>query len=141
MEFEFFPRRYQVDIAHQLIENGADAIISHHNHNIQPYEIYQTQRDPYRKAPIFYGLGNLSSFWSAPHLALSLIANFDVVKGHINGSPKTLIACVSATPVVQMEYDCKKKAMYLEIEKLSDLIKSTHDESKKKVSQRSMPIC
>jgi poly-gamma-glutamate synthesis protein (capsule biosynthesis protein) len=128
MEFEFFPRRFQVAIAHQLIENGADAIISHHNHNIQPYEIYQTKRDPHRKAIIFYGLGNLSSLWSAPHLALSLIANLDVVKGHVNGSAKTLIARVNVTPVLQMDYELKKTP-YLQIEKLRDLLKSARDES------------
>ena len=130
MEFEFFPRQDQVDIAHHLIEYGADAIISHHTHNIQPYEFYQTRRDPHRKAPIFYGLGNLSSFGSEPYLALSLIANFDVAKGHVNGVPKTLVARVKATPVVQMEYDCNKKP-YLQIEKLSDLIKSDCGEGRK----------
>jgi poly-gamma-glutamate synthesis protein (capsule biosynthesis protein) len=130
-EFEFFPRRFQVDIAHQLIENDADAIISHHNHNIQPFEIYQTQRDPHRKAIVFYGLGNLSSFWSAPHLALSLITNLDVVKGHVNGSPKTFIARVNVTPVLQIEYEYKKTP-YLQIEKLSDLLKSARGESRSK---------
>ena len=50
-------------------EGLSDAIISHHTHNIQPYEFYQTLRDPHRKAPIFYGLGNLSSLSSAPHCA------------------------------------------------------------------------
>lgn len=129
-EFEFFPRQGQVDIAHQLIEEGADAIISHHTHNIQPYEIYQTQRDPHRKAIIFYGLGNLSSFWSAPHLALSLIANIDIVKGHLNGISNTFIERVNATPVIQMEYEHKNKP-YLQIDKLSDLIKSDNSEREK----------
>jgi len=123
MEFEFFPRQDQIDIAHHLIECGADAIIGHHTHNIQPYEFYQTLRDPHRKAPIFYGLGNLSSLWSTSHHALSLIANFVVVKGHVNNAPKTLVERVHVTPVLQMEYDCKKTP-YLQIEKLNDLIKS-----------------
>ena len=126
-EFEFFPHRFQVDIAHHLTEIGADAIMSHHTHNIQPYDFFQTKRDPHRKAIIFYGLGNLSSFWSAPHLALSLIANLDVVKGHVNGSPKTLIATVNVTPVLQMEY-VFKKTPYLQIEMLIDLFKSTRDQ-------------
>jgi poly-gamma-glutamate synthesis protein (capsule biosynthesis protein) len=130
-EFEFFPRRFQVDIAHQLIENGADAIISHHNHNIQPYEIYQTQRDPHRKAIIFYGLGNLSSLWSAPHLALSMIANLNVAKGHVNGSAKTLISRVNVTPLLQMEYEYEKTP-YLQIDKLGDLLKSVQIESVRK---------
>jgi poly-gamma-glutamate synthesis protein (capsule biosynthesis protein) len=127
LEFEFFPRQNQVDIAHQLIEYGADAIISHHTHNIQPYEFYQTRRDPHRKAPILYGLGNLSSLWSAPYHALSLIANFDVIKGRINGEAKTLVADVNVTPVLQMTHD-HNRAPYLQLEKLRELIKSTRSE-------------
>ena len=127
MEFELFPRRDQIDIAHGLIEYGADAIISHHTHNIQPFEFYQTRRDPHRRAPIFYGLGNLSSLWSAPYLALSLITNFELVKGYVNDSPKTLVKSVNVTPVLQMEYDCNGKP-YLQIQKLCDLIKSDHNQ-------------
>jgi poly-gamma-glutamate synthesis protein (capsule biosynthesis protein) len=128
MEFEFFPRKNQVDIAHHLIELGADAIISHHTHNIQPYEIYQTKRDPHRKAPIFYGLGNLSSLWSTPYFSLSIIANFDVTKGQIRDSEKTLISRINITPVLQMEYS-SKKTPYLQIEKLKTLTKSTYEKT------------
>ena len=129
LEFEFFPRQNQVDITHQLIEYGADAIISHHTHNVQPYEFYQTRRDPHRIAPIFYGLGNLSSLWSAPYHALSFVTNINVIKGRINGQPKTLVARANVTPVLQMEYDCKKTT-YLQIEKLNDLIKSAYSENR-----------
>jgi hypothetical protein len=125
LEFEFFPRNYQINIAHYLIEYGADAIISHHTHNIQPYEIYQTHRDPYRKAPIFYGLGSLSSLWSNPYFSLSLITNFNVVKGFINNIPKTLVTQIYGTPVIQNEYIQNDK-QYIQIEKLKDLTKSSN---------------
>jgi hypothetical protein len=131
LEFEFFPRKYQINIAHYLIEYGADAIISHHTHNIQPYEIYQTHRDPDRKAPIFYGLGSLSSIWSSPYFSLSLIANFDIVKGLINNVSKTFVSHVYGIPVMQMENECNDKK-YIQIEKLRDLIKSNDSEIKKK---------
>jgi poly-gamma-glutamate synthesis protein (capsule biosynthesis protein) len=136
MEFEFYPRQEQVDIAHYLIECGADAIISHHTHNIQPYEFYQTLRDPHRKAPIFYGLGNLSSLSFTPHRALSLIANFEVVKGHVNGDQKTLVARAHVTPVLQVEYD-SNETPYLQIEKLSDLIKSACSEGRREYVNKS----
>jgi len=129
MEFEFFPRQDQVNIAHQLIEFGADAIISHHAHNIQPYELYQSQRDPHCKAPIFYGLGNISSKWSEPPFSLSLIANFSVVKDHIKNIPKTLVSDVNVIPVLQMVYDSNKK-LYLQIEIMNDLIKSACGENR-----------
>ena len=131
IEHEFFPRKNQVNIAHHLIEYGADAIISHHTHNIQPYEIYQTHRDPNRKALIFYGLGNLSSKHFLPHVSLSLIANFNVVKGFVNENPKTLVANINGTPVLEMDYVCNK-INYIQIERLRDLIKSTHSRKRKK---------
>ena len=131
MEFEFFPRQDQVDIAHHLIEYGADAIISHHTHNIQPYELYQTRRDPNRKAPIFYGLGNLSTFGSQPkpYIALSLVINFDVIKGHVNSAPKTLVEHINVTPVLPMKYD-DDKTTYLQLEKLRELFKLARSESR-----------
>jgi len=45
------PRRYQVRLAHMIIDAGADCIIGHHPHWPQAVEIY-------RNRPIFYSLGN-----------------------------------------------------------------------------------
>ncbi|MCU0236757.1 MAG: CapA family protein [Acidobacteria bacterium] len=45
------PRPVDVAIAHAIIDAGADLIIGHHAHCIQPFEIY-------RGRPVFYGLGN-----------------------------------------------------------------------------------
>lgn len=129
IEYEFFPWKSQVNVAHHLIEYGADAIISHHTHNIQPFEIYQTRRDPDRKAPIFYGLGNLTSLGSTPYFLLSLIANFEIVKGFVNGTPKTLVSHVIGTPVLQMEYVCEK-IKYIQLERLSSLITSTDNKKR-----------
>jgi len=46
-----FPRYSDREIAHALIDAGADAIIGHHAHVIQSREIYKGKH-------IFYGLGN-----------------------------------------------------------------------------------
>jgi poly-gamma-glutamate synthesis protein (capsule biosynthesis protein) len=46
-----FPRFSDVEIAHQLIDAGADIIIGHHAHVIQSHEVYKGKH-------IFYGLGN-----------------------------------------------------------------------------------
>ncbi|KPK36457.1 MAG: hypothetical protein AMJ69_13335, partial [Gammaproteobacteria bacterium SG8_47] len=129
LEFEFFPRTYQVDIAHQLAERGADALISHHTHNLQPYEIYQTQRDPDRKVPIFYGLGNLSSWSSAAYRSLSLITKFRIAKGRIDGVEKTLVKDVSMIPVLQMKYE-SETGPYLQLEVLGALMESGYDNGK-----------
>ncbi len=46
-----FPKFNDREIAHTLIDNGADLIIGHHAHVIQSHEIYKGKY-------IFYGLGN-----------------------------------------------------------------------------------
>ena len=42
---------YDISFAHQMIDAGADIIIGHHPHVIQPMEIYKGKR-------IYYSLGN-----------------------------------------------------------------------------------
>jgi poly-gamma-glutamate capsule biosynthesis protein CapA/YwtB (metallophosphatase superfamily) len=127
-EWEFFPRQEQIEMAHHLVEYGADAIIGHHAHNIQPFEIYRTERDPQRLAPILYNLGNLSAIVSAPFSVLSLVANMTVVKGRSNGVEKTLVDKLNLTPVVQMEYDLDTTP-FLRLEMLRDaLAEAAHDE-------------
>jgi poly-gamma-glutamate synthesis protein (capsule biosynthesis protein) len=102
-EYEFFPRQEQVDTAHDIIEAGADIIVSHHAHVIQPIEYYQTQRDPERTAIITYSLGNLTTSFSAPHLVLSAVLNLTIVKGSVNGGEKTYVQEAKLIPVVQTE--------------------------------------
>ena len=42
---------YQVEVGHALIEAGADLVVGHHPHSLQPIEIYHGK-------PILYSLGN-----------------------------------------------------------------------------------
>ena len=51
MEGAMLPDFNQKEIAHKLIDAGADLIIGNHSHTIQPYEIYNGKY-------IFYSLGN-----------------------------------------------------------------------------------
>lgn len=51
MEGAKLPDRELIPIAHKIIDAGADLIIGHHSHTIQPYEIYKGKY-------IFYSLGN-----------------------------------------------------------------------------------
>jgi|GEM_PF-633103 len=51
MEETSLPTPFDVEIAHAIIDGGADLIIGHHAHRMQPYEVY-------RGKYIFYGLGN-----------------------------------------------------------------------------------
>lgn len=45
------PKQYQISLAHQVIQHGADLVWGHHPHVIQGIEFY-------RGKPIFYSLGN-----------------------------------------------------------------------------------
>jgi len=78
LENELWKRPDQLKMAHSLAESGADVILSHHAHNIQPFELYRPGRDPDRVVPIFYGIGNLSCPMAAPHNVVSLVVNFEI---------------------------------------------------------------
>jgi poly-gamma-glutamate synthesis protein (capsule biosynthesis protein) len=119
-EYEFFPRQEQVNMAHDIIEMGVDAIVSHHAHVLQPMEYYRPQRDPGKTAVIAYSLGNFTSSFSAPHIVLNAILNLTFVKGTMKGEAKTLIKDAQLTPVVQVEAT-DGDLPYLRIEKLADL--------------------
>ena len=118
-EFEMFPRNRQVEAAHDLVEYGADAIISHHPHVIQPIEYYETKRDPDRVATIAYSLGSLTWGYTAPHIVLSLIQNFTLTKGKIGEKEATYIEQTEATPVFRSAIESEGKII-TQIEKLSD---------------------
>ncbi|HPR13492.1 MAG TPA: CapA family protein [Bacteroidales bacterium] len=50
-DYSFYPLPWQTDDAHAFIDAGADLVIGHHPHVIQPFEIY-------RGRYIFYSLGS-----------------------------------------------------------------------------------
>lgn len=102
-EYELYPRLHQVGIAHELIESGADIIIGHHAHVIQPVEYYRTRRDPDRLAAIAYCLGNLTTSFSAPHLVLSHVLDLKITRGVFKNQEKTYIEKVNIIPVMQVE--------------------------------------
>ncbi len=51
LEGGYYPEIEQPKIAKKFIDSGADLIIGHHSHTLQPYEIYKGK-------DIFYSLGN-----------------------------------------------------------------------------------
>jgi len=50
-EYKGNPEKWRIDLAHSLVDSGADIIHGHHPHVWQEYEIYQDK-------PIFYSFGN-----------------------------------------------------------------------------------
>lgn len=57
IEYSPAPRPEDVELAHSMLEAGADTVIGHHPHVLQPIETYLTQDQ--RNTVIIYSLGNL----------------------------------------------------------------------------------
>jgi len=73
-EFVDRPAPEQVELAHHLVESGADVILGHHPHMVQPIE-------KYKGAVIAYSLGNfVFDMWQA-RLRRSLILNVTIADG------------------------------------------------------------
>jgi poly-gamma-glutamate synthesis protein (capsule biosynthesis protein) len=125
-EFEFFPRKRQVVAARALVEYGADIVLCHHPHVIQPIEYYRTQRDPDRVAVIAYSLGSLAWGYTAPHIVLSVILNMTISKGSRQGKNLTYVEKVSVTPIFRSAVDRGGKTL-TRIEKLADHIGGRSD--------------
>ncbi len=66
----------QIEIAHKLIDNGADAIFGHHPHVVEPVEIYKGR-------PIFYSLGNFVFDQSDPETIVGIGAGVEFQKSKI----------------------------------------------------------
>ncbi len=59
IEYSSYPEQYQIDLAHDMIDWGADLVIGNHPHVIQGMEEYESQDG--RDGIIYYSLGNLIS--------------------------------------------------------------------------------
>jgi poly-gamma-glutamate synthesis protein (capsule biosynthesis protein) len=66
MEYATAPRPEDIDLAHDMLEAGASAVIGHHPHVLQPIETYLT-RDQ-RSTIIVYSLGNFLSNQSSSYV-------------------------------------------------------------------------
>jgi len=52
-DYSYYPTSKQIELAHQIIDAGADIIMGHHPHTMQPYELYKGRC-------VFYSLGGLT---------------------------------------------------------------------------------
>jgi poly-gamma-glutamate capsule biosynthesis protein CapA/YwtB (metallophosphatase superfamily) len=59
VEYATAPNAKDIDIAHDMLDAGASAVIGHHPHVLQPIETYVTHDD--RSTVIVYSLGNFIS--------------------------------------------------------------------------------
>lgn len=73
-EYMRFPDSLQVDRAHALVDAGADVVLGHHPHVLQPVECY-------KGAIIFYSLGNFVFDQEAEKETESMVATVSLRKG------------------------------------------------------------
>ena len=99
LEFEFYPHPDQISWAHAFADAGADLVIGHHPHVVQPVELYQTTGVRRRVVPILYSLGNLTPPLSHPACVLSAVAHIDLVCGELDGRRYAQVDAVTVVPV------------------------------------------
>jgi hypothetical protein len=80
-EYVHVPSLEQRKMAYKFINNGADVIVGHHSHVIQPYE-------EYKNGHIFYSLGNfIFDFVHSKMVSVGLVATLEVNESkqvHVN---------------------------------------------------------
>lgn len=109
LEFELYPRPAQLAVAHRIAELGADLIVGHHPHVVQPMELYRTQRDADRYVPIYYSLGNLTNPFAMPWMSRSAIARVRLARGRRpGGATKTYVREASTIEVDQHADDAAR---------------------------------
>ncbi|MEX0348298.1 MAG: CapA family protein [Paracoccaceae bacterium] len=99
-EFELFPRRAQQIAAQELADFGADLIVCHHPHVVQPIQLYRTRAGD-RTVPIAYSLGSLLWGFAHEHISRSTIMQITVQKVEDRAEITTL----RATPVRWRAYE------------------------------------
>lgn len=88
------PNPQQVDTVHLFSDLGADIVIGHHPHVVQPVEVLQNESG--RRTLVFYSLGNFVSAQSAPSNLVGLMPEITVEKDPQSGEITVLPPIVHA---------------------------------------------
>jgi len=116
-EWEFYPACRQLKMAHDLAERGADIIIGHHTHNVQPLEKYITKDG--REVLIIYSLGNFTSFIRQNTSKMGGAVKVYLKKCRLKNHTETFIERTAFIPFYQHRYRCRMAAG---IERVSRLL-------------------
>lgn len=71
LEYQLRSERWQQELAYRLIDKGADAIIGHHPHVFQSFEVY-------KRKPIIYSLGNFVADAYLPNTTTSVMVQVKI---------------------------------------------------------------
>ena len=106
LEFEIYPHPDQLKWARRFAEVGADIIVGHHPHVVQPLEVLELGGTPPRCVPVIYSLGNLTPVFSHPACAVSLVARITLARDRRSGSAgRVRLRRLEVTPVALLQED------------------------------------
>ena len=127
LEFEFFPHPDQLSWARKIADAGADVIVGHHPHVVQPLEIYSPVTEPARNVPILYSLGNLTPVFSHPAMAMSFIARLGLSRASLGYAGRPILMELEIVPVALVSSLTAGKRQ-LHLQRLNTLTARTKDD-------------
>lgn len=102
LESELFPSSSAERVAQHLVDRGADVILGHHPHVIQPVQVVPSLVDPARAGLVFYSLGNfLAPFHFLPW-SLGLLGRVRFALGERAGRRVAHLESFDAIPLLQL---------------------------------------
>lgn len=120
IEYQLNPNQEQIELAHNLIEAGADIILGSHPHVVQPYEIIEMRDEngKIRKGVIIYSMGNFISAQVGVERNLGLIFGLTIRKTMPEGTIEIDDITVIPTWVHRYKSGGKDQFRVLPIEKV-----------------------
>lgn len=106
-EYQRLPSDEQRRLARLTIDAGADVVIGHHPHVVQPYEMYQVEAEDgtLREGLIMYSLGNFISNQFGGYKEYGALLEVTFRKTyHEDGTAETVIASYDAIPTWVHKY-------------------------------------
>lgn len=128
LEYEAMPNTEQIDLAQFSADNGADIIIGHHPHVLQPAEWLDTTDG--RKAFVVYSLGNFLSGQNVQERKIGGIVHLDVEKTENVDGPTISIKNPAFTPTFVRNTNERD----FEVDLLKNVDTTWNDEAKKHMS-------
>ena len=95
-EYERYPNNDQLSLTSYIAESGADLILGHHPHVLQPLEWIETKDK--RKVLVAYSLGNFLSGQRGDYKDIGGILKLKIVKEQFRGNSTIAITSPSFTP-------------------------------------------
>lgn len=110
IEYQFTPSEEQQQLAHKLIDAGADIIAGSHPHVVQPYELVDTTYEDgtARQGVILYSMGNFISNQRGDFKEFGVIFRIHVTKHHDSGH----IELSDIEPIPTWVYKYKENGSY-----------------------------